>query len=86
MSTDKSAKDIIQESIARMQRRFPYGTVQKVWIKNTAYKWPLEKDQCLHQACQQCRGTGRKDNGQFCVHMIACKCPNCRPVMRAGTL
>lgn len=34
---------------------------------------------CLHELCPECHGTGRKKNGQSCVHMLSCPCPRCTP-------
>ncbi len=37
------------------------------------------QQQCLHDACTQCHGTGIKDfDGSLCVHHISCTCPKCR--------
>ena len=36
-----------------------------------------EQQQCLHQSCGDCNGTGRKKNGGMCIHMISCPCPRC---------
>jgi hypothetical protein len=45
--------------------------------------WPFEKEpkqECLHDNCSNCGGPGqRKDGLGFCVHMISCPCPKCRP-------
>jgi hypothetical protein len=36
--------------------------------------------ECLHNKCPKCRGTGRDENtGAICVHMISCPCPKCTP-------
>lgn len=34
---------------------------------------------CLHDACPECVGTGRRKDGSTCVHMISCPCPKCTP-------
>lgn len=34
---------------------------------------------CMHDACQQCHGTGINRFGGTCVHMISCPCPKCSP-------
>lgn len=34
-----------------------------------------EDQECLHQRCDDCEGTGRKKNGETCVHYISCPCP-----------
>jgi len=36
-------------------------------------------EHCLHDSCPDCSGTGRKVNGQSCVHMISCPCSRCNP-------
>ena len=38
-------------------------------------------ENCLHRNCKHCHGTGRKDNGQACIHCISCPCKLCNPVM-----
>jgi hypothetical protein len=40
-----------------------------------------EKQPCLHDACPQCHGTGKKEDGTICVHHISCPCPKCTPRM-----
>lgn len=32
---------------------------------------------CLHDACPDCKGTGRKANGMTCVHFMYCGCEKC---------
>lgn len=34
---------------------------------------------CLHDQCTECDGTGKKKNGQTCIHYISCPCPKCTP-------
>ena len=34
-------------------------------------------DNCLHNTCQDCKGTGIKQNGGPCVHYLSCPCPKC---------
>jgi hypothetical protein len=34
---------------------------------------------CLHDGCLECVGTGRKKNGEMCIHFISCPCPKCTP-------
>lgn len=34
---------------------------------------------CMHDQCQECHGTGIKQNGATCIHMISCGCPKCTP-------
>lgn len=36
---------------------------------------------CLHDSCSQCIGTGVKQDGSICIHMISCPCPKCSPHM-----
>lgn len=35
---------------------------------------------CLHKLCPTCKGTGRKPNGLWCIHGIACPCTKCSPI------
>lgn len=35
------------------------------------------KKACFHDACPSCKGTGRKEDGEICVHHISCPCPKC---------
>lgn len=39
----------------------------------------VSKQACLHKGCPDCRGTGRKHNGEMCVHMLSCSCVRCSP-------
>lgn len=39
----------------------------------------MEEIECLHLGCPECHGTGRKENGQPCIHWISCPCPRCNP-------
>lgn len=32
---------------------------------------------CLHDSCPSCLGTGIKQDGSLCIHMISCPCPKC---------
>lgn len=34
-----------------------------------------DEKECLHRRCSGCNGTGRKENGETCVHYISCPCP-----------
>lgn len=34
---------------------------------------------CFHDRCPECHGTGHKQNGQSCIHMISCPCIKCNP-------
>lgn len=34
---------------------------------------------CMHKQCPECHGTGRKANGDVCIHYISCPCPKCNP-------
>jgi hypothetical protein len=36
------------------------------------------QEQCLHDACPECHGSGMKVNGGgACIHGISCPCPKC---------
>lgn len=36
-----------------------------------------ESEQCAHDKCSECNGTGRKRNGETCVHFLVCNCSKC---------
>lgn len=39
----------------------------------------LKERECLHKQCPECYGTGKKKNGDLCVHHVSCPCPICSP-------
>lgn len=39
--------------------------------------WEPDNTDCLHMTCPSCKGTGRKEDGSWCVHHISCPCPRC---------
>ena len=39
----------------------------------------INHQDCLHDLCSKCLGTGIKIDGSFCIHMISCKCGKCSP-------
>lgn len=39
----------------------------------------LNTQPCAHDGCSSCHGTGKKEDGSFCVHMLYCSCPKCSP-------
>lgn len=41
---------------------------------------PTEIEYCLHKTCNQCHGTGKKQDGKMCMHMLVCTCKRCNPV------
>lgn len=48
---------------------------QKMWQK--ALNLSKIKKECLHTKCPECHGSGRKKNGETCVHFISCPCERC---------
>lgn len=38
-----------------------------------------QKEHCRHNDCPKCHGTGKKDDGTQCIHMISCPCKKCKP-------
>lgn len=34
---------------------------------------------CLHTLCNECGGTGQKQDGSCCVHYLSCPCNKCTP-------
>lgn len=52
---------------------------QRKHLEGIAKRRYFDEEQCRHDACQSCIGTGIKSDGTPCVHMISCKCPKCSP-------
>ena len=38
-----------------------------------------ENEECRHDSCDECNGTGTKKNREGCVHLISCPCKKCSP-------
>ena len=36
-----------------------------------------DRQNCLHNGCFECYGTGIKKDGSVCIHMISCPCDRC---------
>lgn len=34
---------------------------------------------CLHDQCNECHGSGKKQDGSPCIHYLSCNCPKCAP-------
>lgn len=71
-----------------MSKQTISNTSMEPWIKkfiDKALSSDIEpfttKNECLHDNCPDCRGTGIKDNGWNCIHMISCRCTKCRSVI-----
>ena len=47
------------------------------WRINKRNEKSVEDSSCLHDGCPECKGTGRKKNGGFCVHGLSCNCSKC---------
>lgn len=48
------------------------------WRRHTDEEIARRKEnKCAHANCPKCHGTGHKQNGEICVHMISCMCPSC---------
>jgi len=54
---------------------------KKPWNYGTIVNNPVQE--CMHDRCPECHGTGKKWNGQMCVHMLSCPCPKCSPQFMA---
>lgn len=52
-----------------------------LYVINGAYDGVYKQweDQCLHDSCSQCKGTGVTSLGHSCVHAISCPCKKCSP-------
>lgn len=38
-----------------------------------------DRNTCLHDTCQSCKGTGRDELGRACIHHLSCPCRRCTP-------
>lgn len=57
-----------------VEGRNQYKSVEEM---NKAIGIFQDDQKCLHKSCPDCEGSGRKKNGQLCVHMISCPCRRC---------
>lgn len=48
--------------------------LEDIWETSKA-----EGQKCAHDSCSNCKGTGRKQNGEICIHFISCRCRKCNP-------
>lgn len=79
----------MNEILDKLKKHFnetPREEILKGWQeakKNAPKNSPKIKDflnqKCLHDTCPSCNGTGVKENGLPCIHMIACPCSKCSP-------
>lgn len=57
--------------------------ILKEWLNKEGSKTGNTEDlftqECLHDSCPECHGTGTRRNGNMCVHNISCPCPKCTP-------
>lgn len=42
-------------------------------------KYENETQNCLHEGCPDCHGTGRDKDGRICIHHLSCPCKKCTP-------
>jgi hypothetical protein len=59
-----------EEHLKKIKQGYYYQNVQG---------FPIEEPHCLHDACEECHGTGKKKDGSACFHYISCPCPKCTP-------
>ena len=63
-------RELYEEDLKRRQKEH-LGNIQR---QNDANWRP-----CLHESCPECLGTGIREDGCACVHLISCPCPRCAP-------
>lgn len=51
--------------------------IQEMFLDDTYKKKHDKPHECMHDMCQQCHGTGKKEDGAICIHYISCSCPKC---------
>ena len=49
------------------------------YVPVVAFRKNRPQTPCLHNVCPDCNGTGNKQWGSICVHMISCPCSSCSP-------
>lgn len=76
------------ERLHKETRNFMRNIRYKVWTSNNTSDEPpsyntwdivYDEDTCMHDSCPECRGTGIKRFGGFCVHNLSCNCKKCSP-------
>lgn len=63
------------DDLGRRQREH-MARVNQNWTDRTQV---VVTQPCAHNSCSQCVGTGVKQDGSRCVHMLSCRCPRCTP-------
>lgn len=66
-------KTVEKEKVTEMTKT-PFKLFQEFIESTKKYE-----SKCLHDSCTSCNGTGFKNDGSMCVHMISCNCSKCNP-------
>lgn len=56
-------------------KNYMVDTLNEIFSANETKK--ETRQQCLHDSCELCSGSGKKIDGSVCIHYISCNCPNC---------
>ena len=73
-----NSKIEISEEMMKNIRKFSETEEGKQFFQYVLH--PMKEQQCLHESCVLCGGTGiRRDGLGMCVHNIACPCAKCSP-------
>ncbi len=68
-----------ERDLADRQRRH----MERIFVPQCQRPWKP----CAHDQCTSCHGTGVREDGRACMHMLSCDCPRCSrtgPMMMSG--
>lgn len=68
---------IVTRPITRKDYERDLAEMQRKHLENIARQDDANWRPCMHDQCPECLGTGVKQNGSACIHMISCPCPKC---------
>src|SRR5690606_5839038 len=54
-----------------------YHSAKKKLLKERIDNQKRDKEECLNENCLSCLGTGKKINGEICIHYISCSGKRC---------
>lgn len=65
------------KNIADIMKQEAVKRLSEALALDESYPFKREEKPCLHDACNECHGSGRKKDGTTCFHYISCPCPKC---------
>lgn len=55
-------------------------------LDNASKTFQVKRNFCLHDLYEECHGSGKKENGELCIHFISCNCSKCSPGFMQETI